>query len=801
MIKTYVKIAWRSLLRHKNYTIINVTGLTVGIAACLLIFLVVRYETSFDAFHQKKDHIYRVIEVNTKPQLSYSTGVAFPMPQALRADFPQLSKVATILRNEGFFFSVGEKKFKEDETYYAEPEFFDMFDFKWLGGDKKTALAEPNAIVLTRGEAERFFGDWHNAMGKTVKYKNKTTMRVTGILDNMPANTDFPLKAVISYISMRSKGGENYEATQNWGVTFGENYCFLVLPDGTSVNSYAGQLNAFIQRHSPIDYKKGLRMQLQALTAMHYDSRTDIFTARHFSKQLINVISIIGLFLVIIACVNFINLSTAQAVTRSKEVGVRKVLGSGRQQLALQFISETAIITLGAIILSMVISWLALPFVNTLLETNLTPQLVFTPVVFAFLALAWVLVTLLSGLYPALVLSGFNVVAALRNKLSTANTEGLSLRRTLVVLQFCIAQVLIIGTLVMVYQLNYFKNKSLGFNKTAVAAVSIPGDSASQSKYNYLRAELQQQPGIKGMSFSSYSPVDENAWYTGIHFDHALKETDFGVSLKWADADFFKLYQLHFIAGKPYTAADTVNGYVVNETLVRKMGITDPQRAIGKYVGLWNNRYLDAPIVGVVSDYHVGSFKDAIMPVLMAAKKNAYGVLNIKIDEANMKQTLSVIENKWTATFPEALYEYHFIDDQVARFYKTDNQLTLLYEVFAGIAILISCLGLFGLVSFMAVQRTREVGIRKTLGASVGHIVYLFSKEFTLLIIVAFAISAPLGWYLMNKWLQAYAFRIKLGPEVFVLAMALSVVIAWLTVGYKAVQTALISPVKSLKSN
>jgi len=800
MIRNHIKTAWRSLLRHQTYTAINIIGLTVGIAACLLIFLVVQYETSFDTFHTKKDRIYRVTGIITKPNLSFQTGVPFPLPEALRLDFPQLPGIATILRNEGSLFSVNNKKFKEDETYYAGPQFFDMFNFSWLAGDKKTALAEPNTVALTRSEADKFFGGWHQAIGKTIRYKNKTDLKVTAILENMPPNTDFPLKIVISYATMQSKGGENFGSMQNWGMTLGENYCFVVLPAGADISTYEQQFDAFTNRHNPVPYRAGLRTKLQPLTAMHYDTQLDIFTGHPFSKQLINAISLIGLFLLVIACVNFINLATAQAVNRSKEVGVRKVLGSSRKQLIFQFISETGIITIGAIFIALMISYLALPLVNQLLEIQLNKQFILDPIVLIFLGRLWLTVTFLSGFYPAMVLSGFNPVSALKNKMSAMGSGGISLRRALVVLQFCIAQLLVIGTLVMISQLNYFKNKSLGFDKNAVITIPVPDDSLSKSKMNTLRNELLQQPGVKELSYSYGSPVDENSWISGIHFEHSQKETDYAVNLKWADADHFKLFQLQFLAGKPYAASDTLQGYVINETLVKKLGLTNPQQAIGKFIGLWNNRHLTAPIVGVVRDYHVNSFKDAVPPVLMASQKNAYGVLNIKIGQADMKQTLAAIENKWSDAFPQSLYEYHFIDEQIARFYKTDNQLSLLYQIFAGIAILISCLGLFGLVSFMTVQRTKEVGIRKTLGASVSHIVYLFSREFTLLVLVAFAISAPMGWYLMNKWLEAYTFRIRLGPGIFILAIALSVIIAWLTVGYKAIRAALVNPVKSLRT-
>lgn len=800
MIRNYLKTALRSLLRNRAYTAINITGLTVGIAACLLIFLVVQYETSFDNFHAKKDRIYRVLSVATKPNLDFQSGVPFPVPEALRLDFPQLPDVATIFRNEGSLFSVNINKFKEDETYYADPAFFDAFDFGWLAGDRKTALAEPNTVALTRDEANRFFGDWHNAMGKTIRYKNKTDLKVTGILEDAPANTDFPLKVVISYASLKVKGAEYNANTQDWVTVLGEHNCFVVLPEGANVSAYNKQLDAFIKRHKPAIYAANQSMQLQPLTAMHYDTKIDIFTGHPFSKQLINAISLIGLFLLLIACVNFINLATAQAVNRSKEVGVRKVLGSSRKQLVFQFMSETAIITLCAISLALIIGRLTLPLLGHLLEIQLNTRFILDPVVITFLGLVFITVTFLSGFYPALVLSGFNPISALKNRMSSIRSSGVSLRRALVVLQFCIAQVLVIGTLVIISQLNYFRNKSLGFDKEAIITAPVPHDNLSQTKWAGLRNELLQQAGVKEVSYSFGGPVDDNEWDSGIHFDNSPKETDFGVNLKWADADYFKLYRLQFVAGKPYSATDTIHGYVINETLVRKLGLTSPQQAIGKYINLWNNKHTSAPVVGVVRDFNAASLKDAIPPLLLSSQKSAYQIVNIKISEANIKQTLAGIESKWNEAFPESLYEYHFIDDKIARFYKTDTQLSQLYKVFAGIAILISCLGLFGLVSFMAAQRTKEVGIRKTLGASVSHIVYLFSKEFTVLILIAFALSAPTGWYLMNKWLESFTFRIKLGPGIFLLSILLSVVIAWLTVGYKAIQAALVNPVKSLKS-
>jgi putative ABC transport system permease protein len=481
-------------------------------------------------------------------------------------------------------------------------------------------------------------------------------------------------------------------------------------------------------------------------------------------------------------------------------VGIRKVLGSNRNQLMLQFISETLIITLFAVVLAVAIAVVALPMLNKLLEIQLSGNFLSDPIIILFLAGVVIGVTLLSGSYPALVLSGFNPIEALKNRIQAGRSSGISLRRVLVVMQFCIAQFLVIGTLVLIYQMNYFKNKSLGFNKDAVITVPFPGDSISRMKINALKNQLLQQPGIKDVSVSLYSPSDESSWYSDFKFNNSPKPTDFGASLKWADPEYFKLYDIQFVAGGPYRKSDTISGYVINETLMNRLGIRDPKQAIGKYIMLWNDKKKYAQITGVVKDFNVSSLQNVIPPVLMSPWKDVYQKLNIKIQPVNISQTLVGVESLWNKTFPDGVYEYQFLDNTVASFYKSEDQLSKLYKIFASIAIFISCLGLYGLVSFMAVQRTKEVGIRKTLGASVSHIVYLFSKEFTLLILIAFAISAPIGWYFMNKWLQPFAYKITLGPGIFILAIAASVIIAWLTVGYKAIRAALANPVNSLRS-
>jgi putative ABC transport system permease protein len=375
---------------------------------------------------------------------------------------------------------------------------------------------------------------------------------------------------------------------------------------------------------------------------------------------------------------------------------------------------------------------------------------------------------------------------------------GISLRRALVVLQFAIAQILIIGVLIVVSQMNYFKNASLGFDKASIINVSAPGDSTSHSKIDYLRNQLLANTDILNVSFSFASPSDNNNWSSDFKFDHSTKTTNFEANLKWADADYFKTYNLKFVAGRRYYPSDTVREFVVNETLLKKMGIRNPQNAIGKKINFWNGTKV-AHIVGVVRDFNSYSLRQPMAPVVLSTWKDVYQTIGIKIKPGTEKAVLPFVEKLWNETYPDYVYEYKFLDETIANFYKQENQLSMLYKIFAGIAIFISCLGLYGLVSFMAVQRTKEVGIRKVLGASAKNIVYLLSKEFTLLIIAAFAISGPIAYYIMHKWLQNYSYRIELSTSIFLLAIISSISIAWITVAHRAIKTAMANPVKSLR--
>src|SRR5260221_821315 len=638
MIKNYFKTAFRNLKRNKSYAIINVLGLAIGIAASLMIFLVIQFETSFHNFHKKKNSIYRLgTEFHTQDGVNYSDGIAFPAAPALRIDFPQLKEVAAIFRQGGQITAENGntqlKKLNEDNFYYAEPEFFKMFDFGWLAGDAKTCWKDPNSVVLTQATAEKYFGDWKSAVGKTIKYENKTLYKITGILKNIPPNSDFPLSIVASYTAL-----QNTYIKQNlkdWVSTFGGAYTFVVLPPGLSPQKFNTQLKAFAKKYKPAEYSKDAYV-MQPLSEIHYDDRFGNFRGHTFSHSLIKALALIGIFLLLIACVNFVNLATAQAVNRSKEVGIRKVLGSNRPQLAFQFLGETALITITAVVIAIGIAESALPFLNRLLEVKMSMNFIFNPWLILFVLSVVILVTFLSGIYPAIILSGFNPVTALKSKITSKMAGGISLRRALVVLQFAIAQILIIGMLIVVSQMNFFRNASLGFDKAAIINVPVPGDSINHTKINYMRDRLIANTDIKNVSFSFTSPSSESNWNSDFKFNHAAKTTNFSANLKWADPDYFRTYNLHFVAGHAYEPSDTVREFVVNETMLRKLGIRNPQDAIGKEINFWDGGKV-ANIVGVIRDFNSYSLRQPMAPVVLSTWKDVYQTINIKIKPVGEK--------------------------------------------------------------------------------------------------------------------------------------------------------------------
>ena len=783
------RIAARQAARNKEQTIIKIAGLAVGIAVCLVIFLVVRFETSFDNFHPSADHIYRVVSVFKTPAgIGYESGVPFPTASTLRKDYPQLKRVGSILSlgGDGLVTLESGKKLRETNSIlYAEPEFFGMFGFRWLSGNKQSALTEPNTVILSRTMAEKYFGDWTSAIGRTLKMDNLGLLKVTGVLEDVPSNTDFPLKVVISYASLRNTGVK--DALNNWVSIFAQHYCFVTLPDGLSETAFNKELTDVVNRYKPAEnHNEG--MMLLPLKDMHYDTRFNTFNNHPFSRALIRTLSLIGLFVLLIACVNFVNLSTAQAINRAREVGVRKVLGGTRLQLFRQFMAETCLLMLIATALALAICDGCLPWLNRLLNAHLALDAT-TGWSLLVVALG---TTLLAGFYPSVVLSGFNPVSAFNARKASGNSGSGLLRKVLVVLQFTISQALIICVLIVIGQVDYFRTVPMGFDKDAILITQMPDNG----KMNSLRNQLLQVPGVEKISYSYSSPIDVNTdWNSDIIYN-GVQQHDFGVNLKWADSAYPGLYHFQLVAGQlvpgPYTM-------VVNESFLRKLGIRHPSDALGARV-IINGIGDTSTIAGVVKDFNIAPLQDSIRPVVLENWNRVYSTINIKLTPTMISRALPVIERVWKQAFPDDVYEYRFLDESIARYYVQEEQMATLYKIFALVAIFISCLGLYSLVSFMAANRAREIGVRKVLGAYAGSIVHLFSREFIRLVLLAIIIAAPIAGIFMNKWLENYAFHFKPGPLLYISAGAISLVIAWLSVGYRSLRAAMANPVNSLRA-
>jgi len=818
MFKNYFKTAFRSLIRNRNYTIINIAGLAVGIAVCMMIFIIIQYQTSFDDFHSKKERTYRVLTESHHADaatITYGKSVPFPMPAALKTVFPQLEQVAPVYASHNDELQVLDangtpvKNFKEQSgVFYTSPSFFKMFNFPLLAGSYES-LKDPDNVLLTKEIAENYFGDWKTAVGKTIKIRGyysmgaglfqfpATPLKVSGILATIPANTDFQLKLVVAY-GTDFTGDKEYGFEQpQWNQSAPDFGCYVLLPPNSSVDKFNQQLSAYTRKVQPADNKDSYI--IQPLNAVHYDAAAGNYSNKTISHQLLNVLWLIAAFILLIACVNFINLSTAQAVNRAKEVGVRKVLGSNKSQLLIQFIIETFLIVTIAVILATVITILALPYVNQLLELSLSFNILTNPAVILFLLAVTIVVTALAGFYPSIVLSRFNPVNALKSKLTVNTTKGISLRRGLVVFQFVIAQALIIGTLIIVTQMNYFMDRPLGFDKDAIVNVPYRPDSTGGKLTDYLKQQLLSN-GVKAVSFSSNNPVeDDNNMFTTFKFDHALKDADFQAITKFADHDYVPTYKLQLVAGKNLQPSGWTREFLVNESFVKSLGLKKPEDILNKEISIMGG-LIKCPVVGVLKDFNNRSLRQDLAPLLIATNSTMYRQASIKLSITNIASSMQSIKKIWEQTFPNSVYEYRFLDEKIESFYKQESQLSSLYKIFAVIAIFLSCLGLYGLASFMAVQRIREVGIRKVLGASVSSVVYLFSKEFIVLITIAFIIASPVAWYFMDKWLQDYVYRINISWWIFIVGGISSIIIALITVSFQAIKAALANPVKSLKT-
>lgn len=792
MLRNYLVVAFRNLRRHGSYTAVNVAGLALGITCGLLIFLLTRFHLSTDTHHTKADRIYRIVTDLNFGNRIQTPGVPYPFVKAFRVDFPEVKTVTQFKSMFNNLVSVpgngGEapRKFMiEREMAFAEPAFFDVFDYRWLSGSQ-AVLREPFQAVLTAAMAAKLYGS-ENPVGKTFKVDNKQDYKVAGILADPVPSTQFRQEIFLSYASYESITPK--KDLEHWSGVNSNQQCFLVLPAGLQAADVEQNLPPFVKKFHQ-DHEKWAH-KLQPLPEMYFnpDYGGDV------PKALIWALAVVGLLLVGTAGINFINLATAQALNRSREVGVRKVVGSSRRQLFTQFLLETGLITFFAVALSVAAGHSLLPMVNDLTHSKLTLDLTNDLQLWGFLAAMLVGVTLFSGAYPALVLAGFKPVQALKGKITTQTLGGYSVRRGLVVAQFVICQILVIAALVITGQMRHLKNASMGFQKEAIVMLPLP--QTDKSRAETLRQQLLQVSGVQRVSFAFDSPAGETNNTTNCRFDTRQEDELWQVETRPADEHFLETFGLQLAAGRNLQPSDTVREYLINETAVRKLGLTSPEEAIGKPFQVWGRQ---APIVGVVRDFHTRSMRDEIGPTVLMTFRDQYMACGVKIDLSQTARTLAALEKNWSQVYPEDFYSYEFLDEKIARFYEMENALLGMVQGFCVIAIFIGCLGLYGLISFTAARKRKEIGVRKVLGASTAQILGLFGKEFARLILLAFLLAAPIGWWAMNHWLEDYPYRIALNAGVFLLAIGLTLVVAALTVSAQSVKAALAHPSESLRS-
>lgn len=795
MYKSYFKIGWRTILRNKEYALINVAGLALSITCCILIFVLVTHHMSFDDFHQNKDRIYRVVTEQHRETVSYVNSVPSPLGMVLRENHTYGEHVARMFHEPNAVISYernGERQLiKEPEGFaFTEPEFFDIFNFPLSKGNIKTALNEPNTTIITERLAKKYYGD-QNPIGQVITYDNFLPFTITGVLEDLPSTTDIKPEIFVSYSSL--KDFNPWMASDNaWGGITGGMYCFTLLRPGVSPAEVEEALAPYVKQHRP-ESKNVHHYKLQALSEVHFDGRY----GGAMERGDIGILIAIGIFLLLTACVNFVNLATAQALKRSKEVGVRKVLGSYRTQLFWQFIFETAIIATISIFIALLAAILLVPYVNDFFSTQIPVNFLKDGTLVLFIIGLDIVITLLAGCYPAFILTGFKPVAALKGKLSMQQLGGFNTRRSLIVMQFAISQVLIIGVIVIMNQMRFTRQADLGFDKESIVLVKLGSDSLNTMQT--LKNEFLRLPGIEKVSLCYQPPASDNSWNNSIRFGNDLEEVSFLTNMKLADADYLSTFDLELLAGRNLTPSDTVREVIVNEAMLQSLGITSYEDALGEMVYA-NGGSMQGPVVGVVRNFHDRSLHEGISAALITTASDMYSNFAIKINGNSVQATLKEIQELWEEQYPDKMYEYSFVDDNIARFYESEDTLLKGIQFFSFIAIFIGCLGLYGLISFMISQKTKEVGIRKVMGGGVAHIIWIFGQEFVRLIVIAFLIAAPIGWWFMNQWLQDFEFKITLDAWTFGLAIGSSLIIAALTVGYQVLRVAYINPVVSLKT-
>jgi putative ABC transport system permease protein len=808
MFSNYFKTALRNLKKNKGFFALNFIGLYISVVVCILIALIILHETSFDKRPEDSPNIYRVVDNNTSSTgKTFSAVTPYPLAAAMRAAMPGEQLISQIHFDNDNEVSVVDKKFKEKNTIFADSVFPKLFPLTVKAGSIQRALREPGFAILTEKTAQRFFGK-EDPIGKRIKFANLIDLEVAAVIADAPGNTHLPYNMLLSYLSFRSEfiGGI---PINEWGV-HSAGFTYIGLQGDNKVKHTETILASIVAKNihqENIGVKT--EFKLQPLPDIHFNqSYAHNNPAYTVNYSYLYLIGAIGLFLMIAACINYTNLSTALAIKKSKEVGVRKTMGATRGNLIRQFLSETFLLSGFVMIAAIVSIRFLIPVLNDFLDKNIAVEWLNAQSIIFLLAL-WITVSFLSGLYPAFVLSGFNVITALKSKMSTPKRSVVVLRKGLVTFQFLTAQILIIGAIVVAKQMDFVRSQPLGFEKDKVVDIALPENKATQLQT--LRNQLSAIPGISSFSISLDAPVGDNQVNTEFNLKEKYATEQLHVAVKAADKDYLKTYGLQLVAGRWFDETDENKiaesipdslrkyAFVLNETAIRSLGFGSAQDAIGKEVTFGMND-ITAPVIGVVKDYHIASMHQPVSSVLMVEFPFFYYNVGIKLSGENNASTLAAIEKAWTSVYPQQIFESHFLDEHVANMYKDEKRTQQLFNLFTFISIVINVLGLVGLLSFIIEQKTKEIGIRKVLGASIKDISLILSKDFLRLIVLAFLIAAPIAALLMNKWLEDFAYRTHISWWVYAVAVFAALFVTCIAVGFQTIKAAIANPIKSLRS-
>ncbi len=802
MIHHFFQIAWRNLLKRKFYSFINIAGLAIGMACCVLITLYVQHELSYDQYHAKRNRIYRVLQTFRSVQQGetltaptpedYQVWGCAPVGPALEADFPEIEKVVQFMSPASLLLQHGEKRFQQDNLLVMDSTAFDVFSWKMLAGNPHTALTAPNSIVLTKTVAQKFFGN-ENAVGQLLRVDNQDNYTITGVMEDVPPNSQFTFNGLISMSTARKQRSDMFGW---WGYV--DFYTYLLLKENTSINSLQAQAPAFLKRHNNED--KGYSISFEKMTDAYLHSVASRQPGATGSLVNVYLFSCIAVFIMLIACINFMNLSTARSLERAKEIGVRKVLGVRPSRLMWQFLAESVLLSLGAAIIALLLAQTGIPLIGKLSGKDLSYVNFYTPMLPVCMAAFAVVVGILAGIYPAWFLSGFKAIAVLKGKFNPSG-EGIPLRKALVVFQFTLSIALIAGTTIVYTQLKYLNRHDLGFQKDQMVILDFEGDEKVRQNIETVKKAIAGYPGVVSVAASRAVPGEflPNAG-TQIQTPDGQMSNQIPFIYE-IDFDFIPTYHIPVVAGRAYSRSyltDSAQSMVINEAAAKLYGYARPADAVGRKFAQWGRT---GTIIGVVKDFNFRSLHQAVEPLtLRYGYPYSLNRISVSIKGDNIPGTLTRLKKAWSEMVPQRPFLYHFLDESFSAQYEADQHFGQLFTFFSCLAICIACLGLFGLSTFMAQQRVKEIGIRKVLGSSVSGIVVLLSKDFIKLILVAIVVAVPLCWWAMNNWLQGFAYRITIGPVVFIEAGTIALAIALATIAWQAFKAALSNPILSLRN-